>query len=489
MKKVQKVLTAVLLVLASTFLPLANTTKVFATTASADITIAPGAGTYTYRGAEENYDDFFADFHINGSDMYDGSGSINYETNDGDATVTFTFETLWQFRYYENITINGTDYPVARYLDFDDRTAWLNANRGSQTVSFDIPNVPKAANYDIVVRHGFNNDTIWFANFLWTADPSQAGSGDYIGHSKLEFVKAEYAVDNTDYTITEADTIGHMSNEGEFNVFHSADGYLSYGVLRDVNFDDGSLTLPGNCYITMRVVPEYGYQVTSVNGGANFTTDDAGVSEFTMFVPEGTNGYFHAEVTAVGDEVITSSDKVKSGMIILGDNELDAGTAQLYVEDITPDTDKITNFQNAASGYNISSYLDINLAQVFYKGTVDEVWADEIHHLENEATIALQLDEGVDGNEVVLVHNIDDGDEYEVIYPESFDPVTRVVIFKTKSFSGYAIATRTVASPSTGATNTTDHSSATPNFLVVSILASLWITAGIIYTRNRRRAE
>ena len=39
-----------------------------------------------------------------------------------------------------------------------------------------------------------NNGKKFLATFLWTADPAQAGGHDYIGHSKLEFVQAEYKV-------------------------------------------------------------------------------------------------------------------------------------------------------------------------------------------------------------------------------------------------------------------------------------------------------
>ena len=487
MKKVHKVLTAALLVLASAFLPLISTKNVSATQASAGISIHAGAGTYNYRGQARAYDDR-AEFYINGT-MWSHGSDINYDVNDGDTTVTFTFESLWVERYYGDIIINGTPYTVSNYLDFDNRTAWLNANQGRQVVSFDIPNVPKAADYDITVNHGDNNGTIWFANFLWTADPSQAAGPDYIGHSKLEFVKAQYEVNNTNYTVTSADTVGHMTPEGNFNTFQSADGYLRYGVMNNVNFDDGSLTLPGNCYITMRVVPEYGYQVTSVNGGTNFTTNDAGVSEFTMYVPEGTNGYFRATVEKVDDEVKANSSKVTSGSIQISNTELDAGTAQLFVDDAEPTAEKVAEFKDAAQGYNVQSYLDINFAKVLYKGTAADAWVEEIHHLENEATISLQLAEGIDGNEVVIVHNIDDEGEYEVIYPESFDPVTRIVTFKTKSFSGYAIATRTVSKPDSGVMMaTTDGSSVTPNLAVVA-LASFFAITTALYVHRKNYTE
>ena len=414
------------------------------TNTEAPMTVSAGNGSYLIRGNNVNYDDE-VEISINGS-RWDHGNTIRYNANSNDTTVTFTFETLWINRFYDNITINGVSYNVSDYLDFDDRTEWLIANHGTQALAFDIPNVAKADSYNVVVKHGENNGSKYLATFLWTADPAQAGGHDYIGHSTLEFVKAVYTVGNTEYTVTEEDLEGKLQREGDFMSASSDDGFLSYGVVADVDYDDGSLTLPGNAQITMRVVPDYGYQVTSVNGGNNFTTTDTGVSEFTVTVADGTAGYFQAEVTKVDDEVLANSNKVSSGTIEIANNEINAGTVQLSVDDIELTTDKIKDFNKAAgSDLKINSYLDINLNKVLYKGTADDVWTEQIHHLNNKALITLQLEEGVDVSNLVIVHNIDDGDEFEIIEIESYDKETNTITFYTDSFSNYAIATRTSA--------------------------------------------
>lgn len=217
---------------------------------------------------------------------------------------------------------------------------------------------------------------------------------------------------------------------------------MSYGVKADVDFDDGNITLPGEATVTMRVVPDYGYQVTSVNGGENFQTTDEGISEFTVVVHHGEAGYFQAEVTEVPNEVKANSEKVTAGTVRIANDEIDSGTVRLYVDDVELSSDKIKGFENAAGEYTIGNYLDINLSKALYKGddTGEDVWDEQIHHLNKEATISLKLAKGIDVNDIVLVHNIDDGDEYEVIEIESYNPKTRVITFKTKSFSNYAIA-------------------------------------------------
>lgn len=411
------------------------------TNTEAAMTVSAGAGSYQIRGNNVNYDDK-VEISINGFRWNHGN-TIQYNADNSDTTVTFTFETLWINRFYDNITINGVSYNVSDYLDFDDRTEWLKANHGTQALAFNIPNVAKADSYNVVVKHGENNGSKYLATFLWTADPAQAGGHDYIGHSKLEFVKAVYTVGNTEYTVTEEDLEGKLQREGDFMSASSDDGFLSYGVVADVDYDDGSLTLPGNAQITMRVVPDYGYQVTSVNGGSNFTTTNSGVSEFTVTVADGTAGYFQAGVTRVDDEVLANSDKVSSGTIEIANNEINSGTVQLSVDDVELTSDKIKDFNEAAgSNLKINSYLDINLNKVLYKGTSDDVWSEQIHHLNNKALITLQLEEGVDVSNLVIVHNIDDGDEFEIIEIESYDAETNTITFYTDSFSNYAIATK-----------------------------------------------
>lgn len=129
-------------------------------------------------------------------------------------------------------------------------------------------------------------------------------------------------------------------------------------------------------------------------------------------------------------------------------------------------------------GYTISSYLDINLDQVIYKGTADDVWSKQLKELNNEATITLQLEEGVDGNEVVIVHEKHDG-TYEII-PTTYDATTHTITFKTSSFSNYAIASKT-----SEINETTDTTSSNPktgdNIIVYGILFIIALT-GVVGT-------
>lgn len=157
--------------------------------------------------------------------------------------------------------------------------------------------------------------------------------------------------------------------------------------------------------------------------------------------------------------VHTSSDKVKDGTIELGGKEINSGSVVLSVGDVTLSNEQLTNFEETANGYVISSFLDIKLDQVIYKGSETDVWSNELKELNNEATITLQLEKGVNGNEVVIVHEKHDG-TYEII-PAVYNAETNTITFKTSSFSNYAIASK-VASGQTMPTEVNKTNSVKP---------------------------
>lgn len=213
--------------------------------------------------------------------------------------------------------------------------------------------------------------------------------------------------------------------------------------------------VPGSRVI-FEFVPEYGYQLTKVLSNGMPLEAQETENQYEFIMPD-TNVHFDAEFTKIEDVVKTNSDKVSNGTIKLGKN-LNGGSVQLIVSNIELSADKIKEFQGAADGYTISNYLDIDLYNVFYKGKNDDedVWSNKIDELDNEATISLKLAEGINANDIVIVHNIHDGEEYEIIQIDSYDPETNTITFKTKSFSNYAIATKEnntsikASNPSTG---------------------------------------
>lgn len=374
----------------------------------------------------------------NNEDMsynYDGSGYVYI-----DVSSIFMAE-------MEDIIINGTSYKdkipqtiKELYEAFNFQHTWVSLKVPYST-SYDIQTITKDAtkagvgNFDWT----YNEEEKYLrdpdGNILKDENDKPILNDNFINHAKLEVVKVEY--DGNTYTEGRGIGTGMDFNE-------------------DTQYDGA--VLPAGSIVTLKLTPEYGYQLTSfsINGGRFETGDNT--CEYSFEVPQG-NFHLGADFTKVGDEVDAKSEKVKSGSIKIAEDEIDSGTVVLSVNDVELTDEKISEFESVVKEegeYKISSYLDIDLDQVIYKGTEDDVWSNRIHNLNNEALITLQLEDGVDGENVVIVHNINDSDEYEIIKIESYDKDTNTITFKTKSFSNYAIAekvtsdVKTTSNPKTG---------------------------------------
>lgn len=240
---------------------------------------------------------------------------------------------------------------------------------------------------------------------------------------------------------------GNLVNEEDY----TGPGH-KYGLDEDNN--GWANVIPGS-KVVFEFVPDYGYQLTKVLSNGMELEPQNKINQYEFIMPDA-DVHFDATFTKTDDVVKAESDKVSSGSIDLG-NTLEGGSAQLSVSDVTLSSDKIKGFEDAAGDYTISNYLNIDLYNVFYKGKDDseDVWSNKISELDNEATISLKLADGITADDIVIVHNIHDGEEYEVIEIDSYDPETNTITFKTKSFSNYAIATKTATTTEATKTSTT----------------------------------
>ena len=350
------------------------------------------------------------------------NGTVNY-TSTGD-TVDIKLATFATMSILTVVSINDQPYNVST-----DQATLLNQIDG-QVIEYNFNNVPKQDTYTITTTTA--RSTL-MGNFSWSYKDADKGHDNYVDHGVISLVELEY--DNVRYR-SQADIVA--ANKP----------YLQYNISDAGAFNE--FTLPTGTRVTLKLMPDVGYQLTSftVNGGEFQAQDEVGVYTFTSV-----SGNFHlgAHFTKVNNAVkADEADAVTSGSITLGNGELDNGTARLEVknaEGIEPAA--IENFEENAEGYNLKTILDIKLFNTIYKGSANATWDNQLDELNREATITLQLDPSVDGNDIIIVHEKHDG-TYEVI-PTTYDPVNHTITFKTSSFSNYAIATRTIASPNTGA--------------------------------------
>lgn len=398
-------------------------------------------GSFLNSGVFLNERGFHLDECQEGAESCEFDFEYNYDAENDGGKVTFEFGTVFLNKFVNKIIINGEQFDIS--VDYSDELSCLT-NFSGQEIKFTIT-VDKAASYDLtydIEDLDFEGeDVICVSNFLWTSNEEAKGSDEYIGHSHLELIGVSWTpLEGGDPIVIEGEDLSKPLTEEQ-----KAKGMvLEY----DPGGEDraGSLVIPADAVATMKIVPEYGYQVTSFGINEQNVITGETISQFSFPVGRG-NFHLGAEVTKVADVVESSTDKVTSGSIELGGAEIADGTALLTVSDADIDEDQINNFKNAASGYTVSTYLDINLGQIFYKGDGEYWEGAEMKELIHDATVTLKLAEGVDGNTVVIVHEKHNG-TYEVI-PTTYDEKTHTISFKTSSFSNYAIASANIANSNT----------------------------------------
>lgn len=210
-------------------------------------------------------------------------------------------------------------------------------------------------------------------------------------------------------------------------------------VKQDLEKNNGWASVFPGSTVVFRLKPDYGYQLTSVKINDEVLTARAEQSTFEYVMPDA-NVHIGAIFEKVDDKVILESSKVREAEIALESGELDSGSVMLSVQDTEVSDEAKNNFEAKAEGYEIASYLKMELNQIIYKGTDTDMWINAIRQLNHQATITLQLAQGVDGDEFVIVHEKQDG-TYEVI-PTVYDAKSRTITFRTSGFSNYAIAGR-----------------------------------------------
>lgn len=260
-------------------------------------------------------------------------------------------------------------------------------------------------------------------------------------------------------------------------------------VKQDLDKNNGWASIVPGSKVILRLKPNYGYQLTSIT--INDKKLEAGEEQSTFeYIMPDTNVHISGIFEKVDDKVNTKSDKVKNGVIELNEKEIDTGTVVLSVEDINLSKEQISNFEKNANGYHISSYLNINLSQVIYKGNQENIWKNELRELNNPAKITLKLEDGIDGNEVVIVHEKHDG-TYEII-PTTYNSETNTITFSTTSFSNYAIASKTVAVQNDQKDNTINPKTGDNVivYIVLFIIAILGIiTLVIVNTKKGKKSR
>ena len=198
----------------------------------------------------------------------------------------------------------------------------------------------------------------------WSYDDVRYGKDAYLEHGTAEII----AVNGTPVAKLPMDPDNFATNAG--------------------NKDGGHFAADPGAKITIKLTPDYGYQLSGVqlNGGATLEAQKD-VSTFTFIMPD-TSIHFKGIFTKSEDAVVTTGNTVKNAAIANGANAANSGNLELKVSDNT-------EYNTAAATALVSDAVaaeavDLSLNQVVSKGNGTN-WETGITEFEKPITLSLAL--------------------------------------------------------------------------------------------------
>lgn len=340
----------------------------------------------------------------------------------------------------------------------------IKINGESKNVSHptgkNVYEVAAANEYNVVIE-GVNEAHY---NIMWANEGANVSGTD--------FDSEEVMLKNGSAKIVKVyDNINDM-NDITDEIEHSDDGCVDPEGKGYVDLTEGNVVI-------FEFLPKAGYQLTSVSANGSKLEAQDTMNQYKYIMPA-TNVHFQATFTKTDDVVKSTTDIIANGSIKLDKNEIDAGTSRLTVNEAIVTNEQKETMIKEAGDYKISNILDIKLDQIFYKGSEnsEDVWEKSLGNTEDlkeSAEITLKLADDVDGNEIVLVHEKEDG-TYEIIKTD-YDKESNTITFKTKSFSNYAIATKYVK-------NTTDNPKTGDTIIITFVAMGISVAVMYIFTKK-----
>ncbi len=200
----------------------------------------------------------------------------------------------------------------------------------------------------------------------------------------------------------------------------------------------GNIAVPAGKKVTIKLVPDYGYQVAGLqlNGGVTLQPDDAQTSTFT-FVMGNSPVHMKGIFTKVSDMVNSNSKQIEAASITNGANAAASGNLRLTVSDAEGyDT---TSAQALVSGAQSAQAVDLKLDQIVSKGNGSN-WENNITEFEKPVTLNLALD-NYDANYDYTVVRNHNGKLTEL----STTVEQGTISFETNQFSTYIIVKKSKA--------------------------------------------
>lgn len=164
----------------------------------------------------------------------------------------------------------------------------------------------------------------------------------------------------------------------------------------------GHLAVKRDDVVTIKLIPDYGYQLSGASINGVTLAPQAEVSTFTFTMPD-TNVHFKGIFTQTQDEIKTSGTKVSSASVENGANAAPSGNLRLTVEDSDANTtNALAQVENAVSAEAVNLTLD----QIVSKGDGTN-WENTVTQFDQPVKMKLQVADydTAAGYEVVREHN------------------------------------------------------------------------------------
>lgn len=192
----------------------------------------------------------------------------------------------------------------------------------------------------------------------------------------------------------------------------------------------GHLAVKRDDVVTIKLIPDYGYQLSGASINGVTLAPQTEVSTFTFKMPD-TNVHFKGIFTQTSDEINTSATKVSSASFENGANAAPSGNLRLTVIDSNEDTtNALAQVANAVSAEAVNLTLD----QIVSKGNGNS-WETPVTQFGQPVKMKLKVADydTAAGYEVVREHN---GNLTKLTTSMSEDGT---LTFETNQFSTYFI--------------------------------------------------
>ena len=192
----------------------------------------------------------------------------------------------------------------------------------------------------------------------------------------------------------------------------------------------GHLAVKRDDVVTIKLIPDYGYQLSGASINGVTLAPQTEVSTFTFKMPD-TNVHFKGIFTQTSDEINTSATKVSSASFENGANAAPSGNLRLTVADSNEDTtNALAQVANAVSAEAVNLTLD----QIVSKGKGNS-WETPVTQFSQPVKMKLKVADydTAAGYEVVREHN---GNLTKLTTSVSEDGT---LTFETNQFSTYFI--------------------------------------------------